>query len=266
MPLGVGRIAVAGCAVLAATTLCVLANGASPAPALAAPAVDHVVGPPSSGALPVSLRASRETATRASRDLARPALGQDGLVGPAAPSLTSLVPAATVFGLRLAPPRATTDVSSEPAPVQPAHPPTPVAAPAPAAKPAPAPPAWVRPNAGPLTSPFGRRWGHVHEGIDLGGGYGSPILAATNGVVLYAGPESGYGRVVKIADSDGTQTWYGHMSRFLVKAGDHVKAGQEIALVGAAGDATGPHLHFEVRIGGQPVDPIPFLAQHGVHI
>lgn len=125
---------------------------------------------------------------------------------------------------------------------------------------------WVRPNYGPLSSPFGGRWGRIHEGIDLAGGYGSPILAATAGTVLYAGPESGYGEVLKIADWDGTQTWYGHMSKFVVKAGDHVKPGQEIALVGAAGDATGPHLHFEVRVNGTPIDPIPFLAARGIRI
>jgi murein DD-endopeptidase MepM/ murein hydrolase activator NlpD len=125
---------------------------------------------------------------------------------------------------------------------------------------------WVRPNYGGLSSPFAMRWGRMHEGIDLAGGYGSQIVAAVEGTVLYAGPESGYGRVVKILDWDGTQTWYGHMSKFLVKAGDHVAAGQPIALVGAAGDATGPHLHFEVRVGGVPVDPIPFLAARGVRI
>ncbi len=125
---------------------------------------------------------------------------------------------------------------------------------------------WVRPNGGGISSPFGMRWGRMHEGVDLAGGYGSQIVAAVEGTVLYAGPESGYGRVVKILDWDGTQTWYGHMEKFLVKAGDHLQAGQPIALVGAAGDATGPHLHFEVRIGGVPVDPIPFLAARGVHI
>ncbi len=125
---------------------------------------------------------------------------------------------------------------------------------------------WVRPNYGGISSPFAMRWGRMHEGVDLAGGYGSQIVAAVEGTVLYAGPESGYGRVVKILDWDGTQTWYGHMEKFLVKAGDHVQAGQPIALVGAAGDATGPHLHFEVRIGGVPVDPIPFLAARGVRI
>ena len=125
---------------------------------------------------------------------------------------------------------------------------------------------WVRPNSGGISSPFGMRWGRMHEGVDLAGGYGSQIVAAVEGTVLYAGPESGYGRVVKILDWDGTQTWYGHMEKFLVKAGDRVQAGQPIALVGAAGDATGPHLHFEVRVGGVPVDPIPFLAARGVRI
>jgi murein DD-endopeptidase MepM/ murein hydrolase activator NlpD len=135
-----------------------------------------------------------------------------------------------------------------------------------AIRPAPVAPTWTRPNRGPLSSPFGLRWGHPHEGIDLAGGYGSPILAAADGVVLYAGPEIGYGRVVKIRHADGTQTWYGHMSKYLVNTGEKVKMGQEIALVGSAGDATGPHLHFEVRVDGVPVDPVPFLAKHGVHI
>jgi murein DD-endopeptidase MepM/ murein hydrolase activator NlpD len=125
---------------------------------------------------------------------------------------------------------------------------------------------WVRPNYGSISSPFGGRWGRMHEGVDLAGRYSSPILAATAGTVLYAGPESGYGEVLKIADWDGTQTWYGHMSKFLVKAGDHVKPGQEIALVGAAGDATGPHLHFEVRINGTPINPVPFMAARGIHL
>ena len=124
---------------------------------------------------------------------------------------------------------------------------------------------WVRPNYGPLSSPFGYRWGRLHAGIDLAGPYGSPILAATDGCITYAGPESGYGEVMKITDWDGTETWYGHMSAF-TKTSGCVKAGQEIARVGAAGDATGAHLHFEVHVGGVPVNPIPFLAKHGLYI
>jgi len=124
---------------------------------------------------------------------------------------------------------------------------------------------WVRPQYGPLTSGFGYRWGRLHAGIDLAGPYGSTIVAATDGCITYAGPESGYGEVMRISDWDGTQTVYGHMSAFLRHSGC-VRAGTPIALVGSAGDATGPHLHFEVRIGGVPVNPIPFLAKRGVYI
>ena len=124
---------------------------------------------------------------------------------------------------------------------------------------------WVRPNYGPLSSPFGYRWGRLHAGIDLAGPYGSPIVAATDGCITYAGPEMGYGEVMKITDWDGTETWYGHMSAF-VKTSGCVKAGQEIARVGAAGDATGAHLHFEVHVGGAPINPIPFLAKRGVYV
>ena len=124
---------------------------------------------------------------------------------------------------------------------------------------------WVRPQYGPLTSGFGYRWGRLHAGIDLAGPYGSTIVAATDGCITYAGPESGYGEVMRISDWDGTETVYGHMSGFL-RRGGCVHAGTPIALVGSAGDATGPHLHFEVRIGGVPVNPIPFLAKRGVYI
>jgi murein DD-endopeptidase MepM/ murein hydrolase activator NlpD len=124
---------------------------------------------------------------------------------------------------------------------------------------------WVRPNYGPLTSPFGYRWGRLHAGLDLAGPYGSPILAATDGCISYAGPESGYGEVMKITDWDGTETVYGHMSAFVRTTGC-VKAGEVIARVGAAGDATGAHLHFEVHVGGVPIDPRPFLAKRGVAI
>jgi murein DD-endopeptidase MepM/ murein hydrolase activator NlpD len=126
---------------------------------------------------------------------------------------------------------------------------------------------WVRPNYGPLTSPFGYRWGRLHAGVDIAGPYGSPIVAATDGCISYAGPEAGYGEVMKITDWDGTETLYGHMSAF-VKTSGCVKAGQVIARVGSAGDATGAHLHFEVHpsVGGAPINPIPFMAKHGVYI
>jgi murein DD-endopeptidase MepM/ murein hydrolase activator NlpD len=124
---------------------------------------------------------------------------------------------------------------------------------------------WVRPNYGPLSSPFGYRWGRLHAGIDLAGPYGSAIVAATDGCISYAGPEDGYGEVMKITDWDGTETLYGHMSAF-VKTSGCVKAGQVIARVGSAGDATGAHLHFEVHVGGAPINPVPFLAKRGVYV
>ena len=124
---------------------------------------------------------------------------------------------------------------------------------------------WVRPSGGPLTSSFGHRWGRMHKGIDLGASYGAPIYAATDGVITYAGPEGGYGRLIIIRDWDGTETAYGHMSSF-VRTSGRVRAGEVIARVGSAGDATGPHLHFEVRIHGVQVDPQAFLRKRDVYV
>lgn len=152
--------------------------------------------------------------------------------------------------------------------VRPAVAPAAATAPKPPA-PAPAPPPpvhhWVLPAHGPLSSPFGMRWGRMHDGIDLAAPYGAPIYAATDGTIIYAGPEAGYGTLILIRDYDGTVTAYGHMSRFVRTSGP-VHAGDVIALVGAAGDATGAHLHFEVRVNGVKINPIPFLAQRGVRI
>jgi len=124
---------------------------------------------------------------------------------------------------------------------------------------------WVRPNYGPLSSPFGYRWGRLHAGIDIAGPYGSPILAATDGCISYAGPEEGYGEVMRITDWDGSVSLYGHMSSFVHTSGC-VKAGEEIARVGAEGDATGAHLHFGIYLNGTPVDPIAYLSKRGLYI
>ncbi len=124
---------------------------------------------------------------------------------------------------------------------------------------------WVRPYGGVFSSPFGYRWGRLHAGIDLAGPWGTLIYAATAGCISYAGPMSGYGEVMQIRDWDGTETVYGHMSSFIRTSGC-VRAGEPIARIGAGGDATGPHLHFEVRVDGVPVDPVPFLAKRGVYI
>ena len=111
----------------------------------------------------------------------------------------------------------------------------------------------------PITSPFGWRWGRLHEGIDLGAAYGSPIAAAAAGVVIYAGWEGGYGNLVVIDHGGGLATAYGHQSRIAVSVGQSVSQGETIGYVGSTGHSTGPHLHFEVRVNGQAVDPLGYL-------
>jgi hypothetical protein len=122
---------------------------------------------------------------------------------------------------------------------------------------------------GALTSGFGMRWGTLHAGIDLAAPLGTPEYAAMDGVVLKAGPASGFGQAVYIQHANGDVTVYGHMEKILVQTGQVVKAGDTIALLGAEGQATGPHLHFEVHVGGiqgQKIDPIPWLRDRGVQI
>ena len=123
--------------------------------------------------------------------------------------------------------------------------------------------AWVPPALGRITSGFGPRDGHFHEGMDIGAGYGAPIYAASDGYVLYAGPASGFGNEVVLQHSGGVVTVYGHMERILVGYG-FVKAGTAIALVGSEGESTGPHLHFEVHLNDRPIDPYRWLLDHGV--
>jgi murein DD-endopeptidase MepM/ murein hydrolase activator NlpD len=113
-----------------------------------------------------------------------------------------------------------------------------------------------------LSSPFGARQGRVHEGIDLAAPTGTPILAARDGSVLYAGDAvRGYGNMVVLQHDQDLLTVYAHNSLVLVRIGDRVRAGQEIARVGQSGRATAPHLHFEVRKGQVPQDPLSFLPR-----
>jgi murein DD-endopeptidase MepM/ murein hydrolase activator NlpD len=117
---------------------------------------------------------------------------------------------------------------------------------------------------GPSGYPFEPAFGaypHFHTGIDLAGPLGTAIVAAADGVVAAADVSTvGYGNHIIIAHAGGLLTLYGHLETMLVKVGDVVKAGQPIGLLGSTGNSTGPHCHFEVRIGGQPVDPRPFLS------
>ncbi|MEV0804850.1 M23 family metallopeptidase [Micromonospora sp. NPDC050200] len=126
-----------------------------------------------------------------------------------------------------------------------------------------------RPLSGRLTSQFGTRFDpyyHVwqlHPGVDLAAPIGTPILAAADGRVSRAGWYGGYGNYTCIdhgrADGQRLSTCYGHQSRLLVSPGQRVRAGQVVGLVGSTGASTGPHLHFEVRLGGRPVDPLPWI-------
>lgn len=110
-----------------------------------------------------------------------------------------------------------------------------------------------------ITSRYGQRWGRLHAGIDIAASIGDSIYASDGGTVIFSGWESGYGYLVKIDHGNGYVTYYGHASRLLVKMGDKVYKGQEIALVGMTGNTTGPHLHFEVRKNGVPVNPQIYL-------
>jgi murein DD-endopeptidase MepM/ murein hydrolase activator NlpD len=118
---------------------------------------------------------------------------------------------------------------------------------------------FIWPVNGPVTSGFGMRWGRMHEGIDIGVGYGTPIHAAAAGRVVYAGWMSGYGNLVAIDHGGGISTAYGHQSSIAVSVGQIVAQGETIGYVGCTGHCFGPHLHFEVRINGAPVDPLGYL-------
>jgi len=128
-------------------------------------------------------------------------------------------------------------------------------------------PLFVMPTKGIFTSGFGYRWGVLHAGIDLANAIGTPIRAVSDGVVIDAGPTAGYGMWVKLRHADGTVTLYGHVNTTLVSVGQRVMAGDEIATMGNRGNSTGPHLHFEVLLGGtQRVDPVPWLAKRGLSV
>lgn len=124
-----------------------------------------------------------------------------------------------------------------------------------------------QPLAGPLqvTSPFGTRidpfFGRLalHPGVDLRQAYGSPVFATAAGKVTVAAPDGGYGNLVEIDHGNGLVTRYGHLAAILVTEGQSVEAGAVVGRLGSTGRSTGPHLHYEVRIDGEPVDPMRFL-------
>ena len=124
---------------------------------------------------------------------------------------------------------------------------------------------YIWPAKGVLTSGYGWRWGRMHRGIDIANATGTPIFAATDGIVEKAGWNSGgFGNLVDIRHADGTLSRYAHNSRILVQAGQQVRQGQQIATMGSTGFSTGPHLHFEIHTAGKgAVNPIAMLPSRG---
>ncbi len=110
-----------------------------------------------------------------------------------------------------------------------------------------------------FTSPFGMRWGRMHNGTDFAASHGTPIYATADGVIYSAGWGQGYGKLVKIQHAFGIETRYAHMSKILVKVGQRVSRGQQIGAMGNTGRSTGTHLHYEVRVGGNAVNPMTYI-------
>jgi murein DD-endopeptidase MepM/ murein hydrolase activator NlpD len=129
---------------------------------------------------------------------------------------------------------------------------------------------YVQPAYGRISSCFGERWGVTHYGVDIAAPIGTPVYAATSGVVKRAGAATGFGLAVYILGDDGAVTVYGHVNEYYVSAGERVSAGEQIAEVGNRGQSTGPHLHFEVHTGGQlysnQINPVPWLNARGVFL
>ena len=122
------------------------------------------------------------------------------------------------------------------------------------------PPDAVRwPLADRVTSEYGPRWGRMHEGIDIAGGYGAPIVAAESGHVDHVGWIGGYGNTVIVDHGGGMTTLYAHLQAPAVVVGQTVDIGETVGHVGNTGYSQGPHLHFEVRINGAPVNPRKYL-------
>lgn len=129
---------------------------------------------------------------------------------------------------------------------------------------------WIRPTSGRLTSTFGPRWGRNHNGVDLGGGMGSAVVSARDGTVVSVvtschpssswGCGGGFGNYVTIAHAGGMATIYAHLSSVSVAVGQQVAAGQGVGGVGNSGNSYGPHLHFETREAGQPLNPCGFIG------
>lgn len=110
-----------------------------------------------------------------------------------------------------------------------------------------------------FTSGFGPRWGRMHKGTDFAGPIGTPIHTTADGVVTHAGWSSGYGRLIKIRHEFGIETRYAHLNSMDVTVGQRVSRGERIGAMGNSGRSTGPHLHYEIHVGGKPVNPMTYI-------
>ncbi|GIJ36574.1 M23 family metallopeptidase [Verrucosispora sp. WMMD703] len=126
---------------------------------------------------------------------------------------------------------------------------------------------WLLPLQGyDFNSPYGMRWGKLHTGVDLVAPEGTPYVAIHEGTVTKAGWFGGYGNAVIVQHADGSEAIYGHSSALSVREGQQVKAGDQLGLVGNTGHSYGSHLHLEIHVKGEPLDPVPWLQERGVDI
>jgi hypothetical protein len=123
---------------------------------------------------------------------------------------------------------------------------------------------FIWPVDGPVNSSYGERWGRSHDGIDIGVDQGDPVSAAAGGKVVYSARLGGYGNLIVIQHPSGLFTAYAHNKKNLVRKGERVKQGQRIARLGRTGNATGDHLHFEIRDQAGTYDPVDFLSKERI--
>lgn len=123
-----------------------------------------------------------------------------------------------------------------------------------------------------LTSSFGHRTSPTdgtadfHTGQDFAAQEGTPVASASTGEVVFVGWNGGYGNLVRIRHSGGVESWYAHLSEIDVEVGDRLQPGQRIGAIGSTGNSTGPHLHLEIRVNDEPVDPAPWLSERGLRL
>jgi murein DD-endopeptidase MepM/ murein hydrolase activator NlpD len=120
---------------------------------------------------------------------------------------------------------------------------------------------YVTDGFGTRHNPFGGEGREFHSGIDLAVEFGTPVSATADGLVIWAGPYSGYGNLVVVYHSNGLTSRYGHLSRISVEPGRRVRRGDELGHAGSTGRSTGPHVHYEIRQNDQPVDAMEYISQ-----